>query len=224
MTMGFKNLFQELMDDHAVKSFDNLLSIGLGTHLQKFSIQSEIMMPGTFGHIHPHFVLWEDNVTIIASLKVINQLYDFIEITTRSTRPERGGVFYWINYIICVKTGEKRNLIMSEFNNNKGGRGWVSKAKFAPMSGIIIDAMRLMSKDEESEGTLAYKMNSDQNLMNAIHTMVLDKRFLDVFSSRKYPCCTYSQEIHEGYWPSKEDIDIAGRVSKHVRDFVPMTF
>lgn len=216
-----KKQFQDHLDDHAVKSFDDHLSIGLQTHLQNYSIKSEIMMPGTPGHIHPHFVLWENNVKIIASLKVFNQLYDFIEITTRT---EQGGVFYWINYVMCVKTGEKRNLILSEFNNNDGGKGWVSKSKYAYMSGLIIDALRSMSKDREAERTLAYRMNSDQNLMNAIQSMVVDQRFLDVYSSRSYPCCYYSQAIREGYWPSKEDIDVALRVTKHVRDFVPMTF
>ncbi len=65
-------------------------------------------MPGTFGYIDLHFVLWENNVTIIASLKVINQPYDFINITTRDLNVE---VFFTGSIILSVLRLEKKGTL-----------------------------------------------------------------------------------------------------------------
>jgi hypothetical protein len=210
------------MDYQGIISFNEGLSHLLEIHLQKSSILSEVRMPGTSGHIHPHLYLRDKKSFIIASVAVFQQNYDFIEITTHTQ--SNGIDCVWINYLINVKTGEKRNLISSELNENVDGRVWRAKSKLSQKDGIFTEAMRSRSKDVRSEGTLASKLNSDRRLMEAIQTLVVENINFDVYPSSEFSCCTISQSIKEEYWPSKEELNIVGMISKNIRDFVPMTF
>jgi hypothetical protein len=206
------------MDYQGIISFNEGLSHLLEIHLQKSSILSEVMMPGTSGHIHPHLYLRDKKSFIIASVAVFQQNYDFIEITTHTQ--SNGIDCVWINYLINVKTGEKRNLISSELNENVDGRVWRTNSKH----GIFTEAMRSRSKDVGRERTLASKMNSDKRMMEAIQTLVVENINFVVYPSSEFSCCTITQSIKEEYWPSKEELNIVGMISKHVRDFTPMTF
>jgi hypothetical protein len=222
-------LFLGKLEENAVGRFDGRPWERLQAHLHGLSIESEVVEPGTAGHVHSSHLLWENQQAIIASLKTSGQSYDFIEVTRMGRMGPRASVsHYWINYVVCVQTGDMRRRIDAEFKSDKDGDRWESSSgkrlftsNLGGKQGIV---KRPGGKVKEGEATLAERLNADRALMEDLRTLAGDKQCLDVWPSHKDPCCTYSQAVDVGHLPFKVEVDIADRIARHLRDFAPRTF
>jgi hypothetical protein len=186
------------------------------------------MMPGTAGHVHPSLLLWENQQTIIASLRTSGQSYDLIEITQMMDESYEGRfrnkievVNYWIDYVVRVETGNKKKRMNAEYKNDKRGTRWEwSSGKILTTSylegkhGIV---RRSMGDVEEGEETVAECLNSDGELMEALGALAKERQFLDIWPSYDAPCCTYSQAVDSGHMTSNVGIDIAEKIARRIK-------
>lgn len=229
---SFSSSVSNAMIDRAAKQFDYQLCSSLQSHLRIHGIKSVILMPGTPGHVHANFWIAENYQQVMASLKVAERSYDYIEITMREFKGRGGAalIYFWYRYVVSDLVGTNSRRLYSELMINDGDVKWTSSAgkwwhnvflsnlwptTWTPREGKV----------EKGERTIADRMNEDISLRESLKEVCAEKQRLDVWPSAKEPFITYSQAVVScTKFPSKLELEIAEKISRHIRDSIPMTY
>jgi hypothetical protein len=215
---NLRNHYQELEK----QSFDKALSENLCNHLSSLSIESKIVSPGTPECIQS-ISQYGRNISILGCVKINGFHFDQIGVIRQtisqsrnnpgnnSSIGDRFAIFY--SYLVNIPPG----LLRKELN-------------------IKIDTIKkgLFNKEtidyEWKGGGLANRLNSDVVLMMKIRNHkqnppdgFFQKLFpwMTVQSLKEDDFITLRQLVHDPMdYPPREGIEIADRVSKHIRTMI----
>jgi hypothetical protein len=211
--ISIKERIQDKLEEKDLLHYDYKLCEELHMHLDSLSIESRVVLPGTSECIHKHVRLEPFERLLTGSLKVDRRDFDFIDICEY----QRFSIFYF-GYVLETQTA----LSITDFN-----------------VGLKVIKKGLFDKEivgfEWKGGELAERLNSDDELMTLVKGIKKESpslgvggpvsgwgSTLHVYASKWENSVTFWQPSrHLREFPSKNDIEIAEKVSEHIRIMTP---
>ncbi len=208
-----KEKIQDKLEEKDLLHYDYKLCEDLKKHLSSLSIESRVVFPGTSECIHKHVRLEPFERLLTGSLKVYRKNFDFFDICEY----ERYSILYF-GYVLERQTA----LPSTDFN-----------------VGLKVIKKGLFNKEivgfKWVGGELAERLNSDEELMTMVKGIKKESpslgvggpvsgwgSTLHVYASKWENSITFWQPFRDPReLPSKEDIEIAEKVSEHIQIMTP---